>query len=174
MGIIKKEDFALITFPGVMLYNLIYKLFCHISLIEIKNVEFFAHNYPSGYVEHENPKNIIQSLIIFILPFIFLSFVSILIFSVTYIFKLNIILKIILIWLGMSIAVQSFPDSNVISEIKKNAIKLSEKNFLGYLLYPFYAIFTLFHLLSILGFYILYAVFIYFLVTPEIIISLFI
>lgn len=104
---------SIVTFPGVIVHELAHQLFCKISRIAIFDICYFRFGNPSGYVVHEEPKNAKQQILIGVGPFIVNTVIGALISLPAAIpvikFKSGNILEYILIWLGVSIAMHSFP-----------------------------------------------------------------
>jgi len=92
--------------------------------VPVFDVRYFQFKNPSGYVIHEIPKKPWQNILIGIGPFILNTVVGALIGSAASIpvFKFNSpdFFDIILIWLGISIAMHSFPSVGDAANIWKS------------------------------------------------------
>lgn len=122
---------SIVTFPGVIVHEIAHQLFCRICGIAVLDVCYFRVGNPSGYVVHEPTKNAYQNIIIGIGPFIVNTVVGSLIalpaalpiinFGVG--FGAQSLISYVLIWLGVSIAMHSFPSTgdakNMWSSLKR-------------------------------------------------------
>ncbi|HOM03811.1 MAG TPA: metalloprotease family protein [Acetivibrio sp.] len=113
-----------LTFPGVIVHEMAHQLFCRLSKVAVLDVRYFQLKNPSGYVIHEVPKKSWQNILIGIGPFIINTLVGAVIASGASIpvFKFDSpdIFDIILIWLGVSIAMHSFPSTGDAANIWKS------------------------------------------------------
>ncbi|MDF2883882.1 MAG: hypothetical protein K0R54_4447 [Clostridiaceae bacterium] len=110
---------SIITFPGVIVHEMAHQLFCRICRVAVIDVCYFRFGNPAGYVVHEHPKNSYQHLLIGIGPFFVNTILGALIalpaavpilnFGVR--FNENSILDYFIIWIGVSIAMHSFPST---------------------------------------------------------------
>lgn len=104
-----------ITFPGVIIHELAHYLFCRFTNTFVYEICFFRFGSPAGYVIHEKPSNSKKTLIISIGPFIVNTILGILItmHSALTIIKFNAgsVVDFIILWLGISIAMHSFPST---------------------------------------------------------------
>lgn len=115
---------SVFTFPGVIMHEMAHQLFCRLLKVPVFDVRYFQFKNPSGYVIHEIPKKPWQNILIGIGPFILNTVVGALIGSAASIpvFKFNSpdFFDIILIWLGISIAMHSFPSVGDAANIWKS------------------------------------------------------
>lgn len=106
---------ALLTFPGVIVHEVAHQLFCRICRVAVFDVCYLRLKNPVGYVTHEPPRAPVHHLYIGIGPFILNSILGILISFPAAIpvfkFESATILDYFLIWLGVSVAMHSFPSS---------------------------------------------------------------
>jgi len=105
---------SLFTFPGVIVHELAHQLFCRLSKIAVFEVCYFRFGNPAGYVIHETPKAISKQIAISIGPFFLNTIVGSLIALPAVIPVMTFSdnsnwLNYVLIWLGVSIAMHSFP-----------------------------------------------------------------
>jgi len=70
MILIPGELIAVLTFPGVILHEFAHKIACNLLDIKINQICYFQAKNPSGYVIHEPPNTIFESLLITIMPII--------------------------------------------------------------------------------------------------------
>lgn len=115
MPIIPGFLISLVTFPGVIVHEIAHMLFCRLANVAIFEVCYFRIGNPCGYVIHEIPAKESQNILIGIGPFIVNSLVGSLISLPAAIpvikFGTGNILDYFLIWLGVSIAMHSFPST---------------------------------------------------------------
>lgn len=118
---------TIVTFPGIIVHELAHLLFCKFFRLVVFDVCYFRFGNPSGYVVHEEPKNPIQQIIIGIGPFLINTIIGALISLPAAIavlkFESGEIIEYILIWLGVSIAMHSFPSTGDAKSIWNSVIK---------------------------------------------------
>lgn len=105
---------TLLTFPGVIVHETAHKLVCNMLGIRVLKVCYFRFGNPAGYVAHEKPNNAIQQIFIGIGPFLFNSIIGAIIAfpgALAYYSSKASIVHYVLIWLGLSIAMHSFPST---------------------------------------------------------------
>lgn len=106
---------SILTFPGVIVHELAHQLFCRSARVAVLDVCYFKFGNPAGYVVHEIPAKAYQQILIGIGPFFLNTIIGALI-------ALPAAIPIIkfgsgdptdsfLIWLGVSIAMHSFPST---------------------------------------------------------------
>jgi len=104
------EVIAVLTFPGVMIHELAHKIFCQNSGVPVYKVCYFRIGNPAGYVLHGPVYSYGAAFLISVAPFIVNSSLAFVIFLLA----VNISMSIGqygLYWLGVSIAMHSFPSS---------------------------------------------------------------
>ena len=106
---------SIITFPGVIVHEIAHQLFCRLAGVSVLDVCYFRFGNPAGYVIHEIPRKPQQSLLIGIGPFFLNTVVGAIIALPAAIpvlkFETGSPLNYVLIWLGVSIAMHSFPST---------------------------------------------------------------
>jgi hypothetical protein len=106
---------SLVTFPGVIVHELAHQLFCRLSRVAVLDVCYFRLGNPAGYVVHEIPAKASQHILIGIGPFSLNTILGALIALPAAIpviqFENAAPLDYVLIWLGVSIAMHSFPST---------------------------------------------------------------
>ena len=105
---------TILTFPGVIVHEIAHKLVCNMLGVRVLKVCYFRFGNPAGYVAHEQPKSAIQQVLIGLGPFIFNSLVGAIIAfpgALAYHSSKASIIHYMLIWLGVSIAMHSFPST---------------------------------------------------------------
>ena len=104
---------SMLTFPGVIMHEFIHQLFCRIAGVAVLEVCYFRLSNPAGYIIHESPRNAKQCILIGFGPFIVSTLMGVIIAmpSVIPVIKLSAgtAFDFFLIWLGVSIAMHSFP-----------------------------------------------------------------
>lgn len=140
-----------LTFPGVIVHELAHLIFCRICRVAVVEVCYFRFGNPAGYVVHENPKNTYSQILIGIGPF----FVNTIIGAIIALPAALPILKFgeklgpnnlgsyFLIWVGVSIAMHSFPSvgdaSGMLSAIKSKDTNIITKIFSAPIILLIYA-----------------------------------
>ncbi len=106
---------SIVTFPGVIVHELAHLLFCKLFRVAVYDVCYFRVGNPSGYVVHEHPRTPLQSIFISIGPFLVNTILGAIIALPAAIpvlkFDSGDIFDYVLIWLGVSIAMHSFPST---------------------------------------------------------------
>jgi hypothetical protein len=106
---------SIVTFPGVIVHEFAHQLFCRFFRTAVLDVCYFRVGNPAGYVVHEHPRKASQQIWIGIGPFFVNTVIGALIALPAAIpvirFESTSILDYILIWLGVSIAMHSFPST---------------------------------------------------------------
>lgn len=124
---------SIATFPGVIVHELAHQLFCRINRVAVLDVCYFQTKNPSGYVIHEAPRKGIHSFWIGVGPFLVNTLLGAIISMTAAIpvlkFSTGSILDYILIWLGVSITMHSFPSTGDAKNIWQ-FIKSSETSIL--------------------------------------------
>ena len=150
---------SIITFPGVMIHELGHKIFCQLLGVKVHKVCYFRFKNPCGYVIHDMPQKFIQTFLITVGPLIVNSLAAILTFILAK-FSGN----GLLVWLGFSIGMHSFPSSGDAKSLWKESNRHIKNNFLAVIGYPFAILIWIASLLSIIWFDFIYAGLLYSLV----------
>lgn len=157
---------ALLTFPGVIVHELGHKLFCDIFKVKVHEAKYFRFGNPAGYVIHDIPDRFHKTFFIDVGPFIVNNIMAIIIFSLSTLFAFNDLLWAFFVWLGVSIAMNSFPSSHdakvLWSESKKH---LSKGNIIAIIGFPFSILIRIANALSIVWFDLIFAIILYITVT---------
>ncbi len=106
---------SIITFPGVVAHEFAHELFCALTGTRVIKVRYFRFGNPAGYVVHEAPDSVWKHILIGIGPF----FVNTALGFLTGLFAVKKYhsaggtsgAAYFLIWLGLSIAMHSFPST---------------------------------------------------------------
>jgi len=114
---------SLLTFPGIIVHEFAHQLFCRLFHVPVFKVCYFRLGNPAGYVLHEKPKEDWQQVLIGIGPFFVNTILGLLIAfpaAAAFNFHDDSPLNAILIYLGASIAMHSFPSRGDAESIWKN------------------------------------------------------
>lgn len=110
-----------VTFPGVMAHEFAHRLFCGLTGTKVHDVCYFRFGNPAGYVVHDSPSSVWRHILIGIGPLLVNTAIGFLIGLLIFHDYLKrdalVFLWLALIWLGISIAMHSFPstgDANTI------------------------------------------------------------
>lgn len=143
MFFIPGQLISILTFPGVIIHELAHQIFCKLAKVAVFDVKYFQFKNPAGYVRHEIPTKAYQSALIGIGPFIVNTIVGGLIACPAAIpilkFKSQVnapelMVNYFLIWLGVSIAMHSFPSTgdaaSIWSHVKRADTPVIQKIFI--------------------------------------------
>ncbi len=123
MAIIPGWLISIVTFPGVIVHEIAHQLFCRLFRVAVLDVCYFRFGNPAGYVLHEAPRSALHHIAIGIGPFLLNTVVGGLIAAPAAIpvvqFRTGTPLDYFLIWLGVSIAMHSFPSTGDAASIWK-------------------------------------------------------
>jgi hypothetical protein len=122
---------SIVTFPGVIVHEFAHQLFCRLARVAIFDVCYFRVGNPAGYVVHEIPKKSYQNILIGIGPFFVNTIIGALIALPAAIpvikFGSGSVIDYLLIYLGVSIAMHSFPSTGDAKSIW-NSLKENDTN----------------------------------------------
>lgn len=132
---------SLITFPGVIVHEIAHQLFCRICRVAVLDVKYFSPGEnPSGYVVHEIPEKLSHQVLIGVGPFFVNTIIGALISLSAALpvlkFGTGSILDYIFIWLGVSIAMHSFPSTGDAKSILESLKGMESSIIAKILLYP--------------------------------------
>lgn len=155
-----------LTFPGVILDALINKKTCEYLKIELFQVNYFSVTGEELPVIHDIPKEYSKTFGITILPFIIMSFISLLLFYIGLILIPNV--EFLFLWLGVSIAAHSFPNATMGDLLWKNSIaEIKEGNYLALIGIPLVLIIYVARILHFFWLDIVYGFLLYYLVKGD-------
>ena len=107
-----------VTFPGVIVHELAHAIFCRLFGLEVYEVVYFRFStgfgQPAGYVVHQRATKPWQDLMVSIGPFFVNTLVGAVIAlpaAIPYKLGNADFLDLFLMWLGVSIAMHSFPST---------------------------------------------------------------
>jgi len=106
---------SIITFPGVIAHEFAHKLFCRLTGTKVIEVCYFRFGNPAGYVVHEPASTVWKHIAIGIGPFAVNTVIGFFIglvasTNVLHVERLEVV-GAFLTWLGVSIAMHSFPST---------------------------------------------------------------
>jgi hypothetical protein len=156
-----RKIISAITFVGVIFHELGHKLFCNLTGVKVLKVCYFRFGNPSGYVIHERTKNFVQSFFISVGPFISGTFFAVLFFEISEIFTPDRWQKYFFIWLGGSVAINSFPSSIDAKSLWRDTNRHIQNNILAITGYPFVLLIWLANRLTVIWFDVIYAILVY-------------
>lgn len=96
-----------VTFPGIIAHEVGHLLFCKLTGTKIKKYSLLRPFDPLGYVVHVKPKAVIWEFLIVMGPLVFNSMSALVFFMLIPSFRMP--LNLIVLWLGFSLAYNSFP-----------------------------------------------------------------
>jgi Sel1 repeat len=106
---------SIATFPGVIVHELAHVAFCKFTDTPVLKVCYFRVGNPAGYVIHEQPTTVWRHIMIGVGPFFvntLLGFtIGIIAIPMHVDFDHLTPLQVLLLWLGVSIAMHSFPST---------------------------------------------------------------
>ncbi len=159
-----REIIQTITFIGVVFHEFGHKLFCDLSGVKVHKICYFRFGNPAGYVIHEAPKKFGQAFFIAVGPLISGAFFAVLFYYLSTENYEEAWLKYFFIWLGASIATNSFPSSTDARSLWNDTNKYILKNPLAIFGYPFALIIWIANALTVIWIEIIYAVLLYYFV----------
>ena len=148
---------AILTFPGIIIHDWAHKFICNRSNVPVYKTCYFRLGNPAGYVIHGSVRSYTKAFLISIAPFIINSAIAFLIFLVA----VNTAAKTttyVLYWLGISIAMHSFPSSEDADNLWNYSKKALIRNPLALLGFPVVSLIKLVKMLRVIWFDLFYAI----------------
>lgn len=102
---------SIITFPGVIAHEFAHSLFCRLTGTAVRSVCYFRLGNPAGYVIHDTPDSTWKQIIIGSGPFVVNTGIGLALGIIAYFSKELGAMQHVIEWLGISIAMHSFPSS---------------------------------------------------------------
>jgi hypothetical protein len=105
---------ALLTFPGIMVHELAHLACCRVFGVPVHKVCLFRLGNPAGYVIHEKPRSVYQSLVIAVGPFLFNTILAAIVAApgAPSVLRLRAQpVQYLLVWLGIAIGMHAFPST---------------------------------------------------------------
>lgn len=148
---------ALVTFPGIILHEWAHKFFCDRTKVPVYKTCYFRLGNPAGYVIHGPVDNYGKAFLIATAPFLVNTAVAVILFFIAEIIPLGLI-TYLLYWLGISIAMHSFPSSEDADNLWHYSKRALRRNPLALFGFPVVGLIKLAGILSAIWFDLLYAV----------------
>jgi hypothetical protein len=148
---------ALLTFPGVILHEWAHKFSCDRTGVPVLKTCYFRLGNPAGYVIHGPVDNYGKAFLIATAPFLINTTIAVIVFLISVIF-LSGVAAYILYWLGISIAMHSFPSSQDADNLWGYSKKAWRRNPLVLFGFPVIGLIKLGGLVRVVWFDLLYAV----------------
>jgi hypothetical protein len=150
-----------ITFPGIVIHELGHKFFCDLMNVRVHKVCYFRFGNPIGYVIHDSPRNFNQSFFITFGPFILGTLFALLFYTYSQFYSNNLIIRLLFIWLGASVAIRCFPSPTDAKFLWKETNRHIRKNPFAIIGYPFVLLLWITNLINTIWIDIAYAAFLY-------------
>jgi len=103
------------TFPGILIHELAHMLVCRLLRVRVMKVCYFRFSNPHGYVIHERPSSVLADVAIGFGPLLINTLAGAVIAlpgaMTARRLEIGTRLDYILLWLGISIAMHSFPST---------------------------------------------------------------
>jgi hypothetical protein len=148
---------SLLTFPGIIIHELAHSTFCNIARVQVYKVCYFRLGNPSGFVIHEPADSYWKALLIDIAPFLINTLTSLLLFAIAVNLSQSFIVYL-LYWLGISIAIHSFPSNSDADNLWSQSKSSLKRNPLALIGFPIVGIIKLAIILDRIWFDLIYAV----------------
>jgi hypothetical protein len=150
---------AILTFPGIIIHEWAHKFFCNRANVQVYKTCYFRLGNPAGYVIHGPVNSYVKAFLINIAPFIVNTSIAFFVFLVVVNASGSLgIASYLLYWLGISIAMHSFPssgDANNLWSYSKNAWRSNPLALFGF---PVVGLVKVAAILSVIWFDLLYAI----------------
>jgi len=154
---------ALATFPGIILHEWAHKFFCDRTKVPVYKTCYFRLGNPPGYVTHGPADTYGKAFLISTAPFLVNTAIAVILFIIAVIIPPGFI-AYILYWLGISVAIHSFPSSQDADNLWSYSKRAWRHNPLVLLSLPVIGLIKLASILSTIWFNLLYAIFLLLLV----------
>jgi hypothetical protein len=154
---------ALVTFPGIILHEWAHKFTCDRTGVPVLKTCYFRLGNPAGYVIHGPVDNYGKLFLIATAPFLINTTISVIVYLIAVIIPLG-LAAYILYWLGLSVAMHSFPSSQDADNLWGYSKKAWRRNPLVLLAFPVIGLIKLGGLVRVVWFDLLWAVALFLLV----------
>ena len=148
---------ALVTFPGIVLHEWAHKFFCDRTRVPVYKTCYFRLGNPAGYVIHGPVDNYGKAFLISTAPFLINTTIAAICYCIAIILPHS-LPAYILYWLGISVAMHSFPSSEDANNLWRHSKGAWRRNPLVLLSFPVIGLIKLAGLLSAVWFDLLYAI----------------
>ena len=148
---------AILTFPGVIAHEWAHRFFCSRAGVPVYKTCYFRLGNPAGYVVHGPVDSYLKAFLIDVAPFIVNTALALIMFLVAISAPLGMTVYL-LYWLGISIAMHSFPSARDADNLWRYTRVAWRRNPLILLAFPVVGLIRLANMLSVIWFDLLYAV----------------
>jgi len=148
---------AILTFPGIIVHEWAHKFFCDRANVPVYKTCYFRLGNPAGFVIHGSVDSYGKAFLIDIAPFVINTSIAFLIFLVAVNASPG-IAAYLLYWLGISIAMHSFPSSGDADNLWGYSKIAWKSNPLALSGFPIVGLIKLAKMLSAIWFDLLYAI----------------
>jgi|SRR3989344_1527856 len=152
--LVSGQVIGLLTFPGIIVHEFGHKIFCDISGIRVREVNYFS--LEGGHVIHDLPRTYSQAFFITIGPLIVNSLVAFVIFWSTNFIESS-LLGLIPFWLGISIGMHAFPSDHDADNLWEYSKVSWKSNVLAIVGFPLTLLIKIANLLSFFWFDLIFA-----------------
>lgn len=164
MFIIPGQLISLITFPGVIIHEVAHLLFCKIFNVKVHEICFYQFDSVAGYVTHEELDSPLKVFMISTGPLIINTLIGGLVglsaAVPAYEFGSFRFIDVLVIWLGISIAMHSFPSSSDSQSIRNFVKNNNVSKIIKYTFTPLSYVFEVASALSVVWIDFVYGVFV--------------
>jgi len=154
---------ALLTFPGVILHEWAHKFSCDRTGVPVLKTCYFRLGNPAGYIIHGPVDSYGKAFLIATAPFLVNSVIAVISFLIAVIIPMG-IAAYILFWLGISLAMHSFPSTQDADMLWGSARTAWKRNPLVLFSFPVIGLIKLGGLVRVVWFDLLWAVALFLLV----------
>ena len=156
---------SLLTFPGVIIHELAHRLSCVLAGVSVYKVRYFRLGNPSGYVVHGGVHDYSGAFLICVAPFLLNTGAALAIFAVAINKDFAGAATVpLLSWLGISIAMHSFPSGADADNLWDYSKEMWTRNLWALLGFPVSSLIKLANRLRAIWFDLLYALGLLFLI----------
>jgi len=148
---------ALLTFPGIILHEWAHKFSCNRVRVPVYKTCYFRLGNPAGYVIHGSVDSYGKALIINTAPFLVNTLIALIAFFIAVNASPGPTIYV-LYWLGISIAMHSFPSSGDADNLWRYTMIAWRNNPLALLGFPVVSLIKLANILRAIWLDLLYAI----------------
>lgn len=116
---------TLLTFPGILAHEWAHQFLCRRTKVPVYKTCYFRFGDPAGYVVHGPVDSFGKAFLIDIAPFMINTAIAVILFYIAVVLGSG-LAAAVLCWLGVSIAMHSFPsssDADSLWQYSKRALK---------------------------------------------------
>lgn len=150
--------FSVLTFPGVVIHEIAHRLTCGVAGVPVIKTCYFRIGNPAGYVIHKDVQDYDEAFLICTAPFLINTFAAGVVFTLAIKGQFDSsLVRPVLYWLGIAIAMHSFPSSGDAQNLWDYSRKMWYKNLWALLGFPVVALIRLASSLRVIWFDLFYA-----------------